>query len=640
MVGDKIAIFRVISSCLLVLSFSCQKESRDYFGSTVPKHPPNELWINNSTELEWLDPGKATGVPEGQILQNIFAGLVSPHPKTLEPIPELAKRWVISDNGKKYTFYLRKSVWNDGTPLTAHDFEYSWKRAIDPRTIGGQYASLFYPIVNAQAFNQKALVVSGLAKNTDADVLRKRFSKYIPVDEVHLDALSRLATVYVGGNPKDKAEYRNLVLRKLNGSTIAGQKIRVKVADSSIVGIRATSDYTLEVQLNSPVPYFLDLPTHYTFFPVPRHLIERLKANGINPDLWTRKEHIVSNGAYSMKEWKFRQHYIFEKNPNYWDVGNVRTNRIKILMIESYNTGLNFYRSGEVDWTGAQGMIPAEYLDHLSHFKDAHNDAYMGNYYYMVNTKKPPFDDVKVRRALSLSIDRESLCRNVTRGGQVPTASLVPDGLAGYQAPKLTLFDLETARELLAKAGYPAGKGFPESTLLYNTTEQHRQVAEAIQQMWKKNLGIHVELQNQEWKVYLKNRELFNYDVARAGWIGDYPDPTTFLDLLSKYSGNNQVGWENDEYDRLLATASKTQDRKRRLMLLRQAEELMLKDQPLIPLFVYTKTYMRKPYLKGFWPNYQDRHDWKYFWIDKRWYQGIPTTPIQDEPPKVAWAQR
>ena len=234
-----------------------------------------------------------------------------------------------------------------------------------------------------------------------------------------------------------------------------------------------------------------------------------------------------------------------------------------------------------------------------------------------INTTKPPLDNPLIRRALSLAIDRDSLVQHVTRGGQIGSSDLVPDGLAGYEGLHLPVYDPVEARRLLAEAGYPKGQDLPGVTLSFNTSEGHKQVAEAIQAMWQQELGITVELENQEWKVFLANAEQMNFQISRMGWIGDYADPYTFLELLTGDCGNNHSNWSSKAYDALLEQANQHNDPEERLKILRKAEAFALEEQPLIPLYVYTRTQLIKPYVRGIWGNHQDRHPWKYMWIDE-----------------------
>ena len=624
--------------CILLLwasaLASCESSRSDYFGTVRPKHDPDILWMNNGAEPQWIDPGKCSDSNGGDVIWNTFAGLVEAHPATLEPMPDIAHNWTMSDDGAEYTFFLRDTDWSDGYKLTAHDFEWSWKRVLDPAT-ASKYASIAYVLKNGAAFNQRALFLRGVDPDIPEVDVRGFMESAIPVERLEACSEPPGFFVYPDGDVDEIPKLRQHAVETLNKGFLAGQRVELSVVDSSIVGVEAVDNFTLRVRLENPIPYFLNLLSFYTFMPVPRHVIEQLKDKGFNPDLWTRPRNIVSNGAYVLKEWKFRQYMLFEKNPRYWNADRVRTPQIKAYMVESYNTCLNLYRTGEIDFPGGNTSLPGEFMDHLRAFKDFSNEPYLGCYFYWFNMKEPPLDNPQVRKALSLAIDRQSLVEHVTRAGQIPTADLVPDGLAGYDSLKSPLFDPDKAKRLLAAAGYPNGIGFPHLTLIYNTSEGHKQVAEAAQQMWKDHLEIDVRIENQEWKVYLKNLELMNFQMARMGWIGDYPDPYTFLELLSKHSGNNHAGFSDKHYDALLTQASRTTDPADRLAILRQAEQYAVEQQPLLPLYVYTRSQMIKPYVKGIWSNYQDRHAWKYIWIDERWYDRVPQVPSGDSPPPM-----
>lgn len=612
----------------------CDTAQPEYFGTTVPRHPPNVLWMNNSGEAQWIDPGRCSDSNGGDVIFNTFAGLVEAHPQTLEPMPDVARDWEVSDDATVYTFFLRETHWSDGTPVTAHDFEWSYKRLLDPQ-LASKYAYIAYPLKNGEAFNTKALWVTGIDVQSSLDQVRSFVERVIPVERVEVSHDPPGFFIFVGGEDEQKSELRKRALEQLPGQTFDGRAIQVKVADRSLVGVQAIDAKTLRITLENPIPYILHLLSFYTFMPVPRHLIERLEQQGVNPDLWTRPENVVSNGAYTLKEWKFRQFMRFEKNPHYWNAANVRTPEVKAYLVESYNTSLNMYRAGEIDFSGGNTALPAEFMDHLQQFKDYRYDPYVAVYLFWFNTAKPPLDQLEVRQALSLAVDREAIVKYVKRAGETPTADVVPKGLAGYQGLGSPIFDPEKARRLLADAGYPGGKGLPPITLIYNTSEGHKQIAEAAQQMWKDNLGIDINIENHEWKVYLKSVEMMDFQMARLGWIGDYPDPYTFLDLLLPNGGNNHSNWNDERFAEMLKEANQTIDTQARLDLLLKAERYAMAQQPMMPLYVYTKTTMIKPYVRGIWGNYMDRHLWKYVWIDERWYDGVPSEPAIDAPPPM-----
>ena len=623
----------------LLLSAGCVPHGHpSYFGTVKPAHPPNEVWINNSSEPEYLDPGKLSDSAGSSLVWNMFAGLVQAHPADLQPMPELARRWEVSEDGTVFKFSLRESEWSDGRPVTAADFEWSWKRVLDPAT-ASKYGSMMYVLRNAAPVNQRALWITGprWEPGEEDDVaadIAALFEEVAPVERVATtDWPEPGAFVYLGGDVAERGEYRDRAIEALDGHEWRETTISVAVAGLDLVGVRATDDYTLEARLEGPIPYFINLVTFYTFLPVPRHLLERLDAEGIDTELWTKPEHVVSNGAYNLVDHHFRYYYQFEKNPRYWDAHNVGIEKIRASLVDSYNTSLNLYRAGEFDWSGRNSSLPSEFMAHLEPFKDFTRYPYGSVYFYWINTEMPPMDNPKLRRALSMAIDRQSIVDNVAQADQTPTADLVPHGLGGYEGLGTPIFDPEGARALVREAGYASGADVPPFTLIYNTAEAHRQIAEAVQQMWKDHLGIDVQIENQEWKVYLKNLQMMEFQISRMGWILDYADPYTFLELLSVHNGNNHSNWSSAEYDALLLEANTIPDPAERLAMFRKGEEMVRDATPLIPFYVYTKSTMVKPYLKGFWGNYQDRHPWKYFWIDERWYDGVPETDLPNDPP-------
>jgi len=244
------------------------------------------------------------------------------------------------------------------------------------------------------------------------------------------------------------------------------------------------------------------------------------------------------------------------------------------------------------------------------------SEPYLTTYYYLLNTTRPPLDDVRVRKALALSIQRELITEQILKAGEVPAVWFTPPGTAGFRPSQKLSGDIKEARELLAEAGFPEGKGFPELTLLYNTSESHRTIAQVIQQMWNRHLGIQVQLQNQEWQTYMISRRNLDFDVARAGWAGDYADPHNFLDLHLSTGGNNHTGWGNPAYDRLIQKAAGETDTEKRFGYYDEAEAILLEDMPLIPIYWYTRNYLLHPSVKGWHPNILDRHDYTELYLE------------------------
>jgi oligopeptide transport system substrate-binding protein len=604
----------------------CRSRAPDqrYCGAAEPRHGPDELWINNTTEPESLDPALCADNVGGELVVNLFAGLVQPHPQSLAPLPDVATSWEIGADGRTYTFELRDSLWSDGQPVVASDFAYAWKRVLAPET-ASKNASLLYVLAGARAYHEQAVVLGGVPAASTPESLRRALPA---VGASEIQVLGSDALLFVKAAGKDGGAQRQELLAALAGAEIDGHRLAVHLADASLVGVRAVTPHRLEVQLEQPTPYFLDLARHYALMPVPKHVVEAA------PEAWARDPvHLTSNGPYRVREARFRDHLLLEKNERYWDAASVRTPRIKLLEIESSTTALSMYEAGYLDWIGSNTSLPPEAIERLRSCADYAASPTLSSYWYWLNTRRPPLDDVRVRRALSLAIDRDRLVAAVKRGAEVPTAGLVPKNLVGYTPAAAPETNPEEARRLLAAAGFPGGKGWPGLTLSYNTGEGHRLLAEAVQQMWRRELGIEVQLASVEWRVLLENLAAGRFDIARLGWSADYPDAANILEVLRGASGNNHSGWRDDKFESLLAEASRTTARAPRAELLRQAEAIALEAQPLLPLYAITRKHLQKPYVRGLWMNYQDRHPFKALWLDDNWRPGK-----EAKNPLPAWA--
>ncbi|MFB6350503.1 MAG: peptide ABC transporter substrate-binding protein [Bradymonadaceae bacterium] len=375
-----------------------------------------------------------------------------------------------------------------------------------------------------------------------------------------------------------------------------------EISDFSKVGVETPDKHTLVVHLKHPTPYFLELCAFYTFFPQPKKVIEK------HGEKWTRSKNIVTNGPYILKSYKPQQEIVLEKNPDYWDAENVDIERAKLRIIKDKNAVVNAYKTGELDWTGTR--LPISQISSLLMHDDYNREPMLGIYYYRINVtnEDSPLNNPKVRRALGLAVDRGSIVENVLNGLYDRANSFVPKNMPGYESTTTTNFDVKKARKLLAEAGYPEGEGFPTITVLYNTDKNHKLVAESIQAMWKKNLGVDIELQNKEWKTYLEDIDNLNYQIARAGWIGDYNDPMTFLDMWVTGNGNNDTGWSNDKYDSLIAKARETTDEDKRRKILQEAETLLMEKGPVIPIYDLSNNMLLSSDVKGFNPHNRNIH--------------------------------
>jgi oligopeptide transport system substrate-binding protein len=384
-----------------------------------------------------------------------------------------------------------------------------------------------------------------------------------------------------------------------------------KISDFDQVGVKALDDQTLRLELVGPTPYLLSMVQHDSWLPVCPSAILKFGSIDTRDSKWTRAENYVGNGPFKMKSWYPNDVIEVVRNPLYWDAANVKLNGINFYSIENLNTQERAFQAGQLHKTD---QIP---LDKVPYYRRTHPeliriDPYEGVYFYRINIARPPLDNPKVRLALSLAVDRDAIVKNILREDQKPATGYTPPGMGEYQPLHRTTYDPVRARELLAEAGYPNGKGFPKFTIHFNTLESHRAIAEAIQQMWKEELNIEVALENQEWKVYLDTQNNKNYDLSRSAWIGDFMDPVTFLSMWTSGNGNNNTNWGNPKFDALIEQAARTGDPERRLGILHDAEDLFLSELPVVPVYWYTNAYLIQPSVQNWNPLVLGNHNYKY----------------------------
>ena len=389
------------------------------------------------------------------------------------------------------------------------------------------------------------------------------------------------------------------------------------ITDFDTVGVHAPDERTVRLDLAHPTPYLLNLLMQRTCYPVPTHHIAKFGALDDRANVaWTRPENFVGNGAFVLAEWRQHQQIVVRPNPRYWNAGTVRLREIHFYPIDSTDTEERNFRAGLLHKT-ASSALGANKVDtyRRTHRELLRIDPYLGTYYFLLNIARPPLDDVRVRRALAMSVDRESIVRNVTRADQQPAGSFVPRVTPGYRPQATIPYDPAAARRLLAEAGHPGGAGLGPMDVIFNTSENHRQLAEAVQQMWKRELGIDVRLNNQEWGVYLNARRAKDYTVARAGWIGSWLEASAFLENFLSGSLNNHTGFADPEYDRLLAEAQRQVDPAAREALFQRAEAILLDAAPIVPMFDYTNAYLLRPNVQNWYPNVLDYHPYEDVWL-------------------------
>ncbi|CAN5250563.1 peptide ABC transporter substrate-binding protein [soil metagenome] len=384
-----------------------------------------------------------------------------------------------------------------------------------------------------------------------------------------------------------------------------------QLTDFAQVGFRVHDDFTFEINLAHPTPYFLSLLNHYSWFPVHIPTIEKYGPVFERGSRWTRAGRFVGNGPFTLEEWRLNVHVRVQKSETYWDRDTVTLNAIVFHTIDSVDTEERAFRGGQIHLTDS---MPVNRIDRYRREQPhlLRIDPYLGTYFFRVNVTRPGLDNRLVRRALAMALDRTAIVEKVWRGGQLPAGSFTPPNTAGYTSAAEIPYDPAAARQLLAEAGYPGGRGLPPIEILFNTSENHKLTAEAVQQMWRNELNVHAPLVNQEEKVYFDSRRQMNYEVIRSTWIGDYNDPNSFLDLWVTGGGNNQTGWSDPEYDRLIAEAGRAPDQQARFAAFQQAEAILLDAAPILPVFFYTHAFLIQPNVKGWHPTILDHHPYKH----------------------------
>ncbi|MEE9281451.1 MAG: peptide ABC transporter substrate-binding protein [Myxococcota bacterium] len=499
---------------LAALALACHPVGRDPARS-------GELRINLKTEPPSLDWNLATDSVSITVIEQLMRGLTRLG-EDLRPKPALAERWEVSEDGRTYTFKLRRDVrWSDGVPLHAEQFVYGWQRLLAPET-AAEYAYFLFPVKNARAFN------SG------------------------------------------------------------------EIRDAARVGVRALDAHTLEVELEAPLVYFPSLVNFMVTFPVRRDLIEK------HGDAWTEPGRMESLGPFLLEEWWHEYRISLVANPDYFG-GRPSLERIVGYMVEEDSTALVLFEQGILDLVRLPPLEIRRYVGKPTY----RSVAGLRGYYYGFNTTKPPFDDPRVRRAFALAIDRSEFPK-LLKGGEIPAAYWIPPGMPHHNPDIGLPFDPARALRLLRQAGVVPAELAP-IRVVYNSDQTHKLVAEKVQAAWQQHLGVEVELQNREWKVFLKELTVDPPPVYRLGWGADFPDPDNFINLFTSYSANNHTGWANARYDDLVERASRERDTGARQRLYDEAQRLLCEEEvPIVPLFVSSFNFAVAERVRGFVPNPMD----------------------------------
>ncbi len=450
--------------------------------------------------------------------------------------------------------------------------------------------------------------------------------------EVSPDALTytfhlRANARWSNGEPVTAQDFANSIRRVLTPSLGADNAAMLfvlaeaaawyqgRLTDYSRVGVRVIDARTLRLTLAHPAPYLLSLLSHPIWYPVHLPTLEKAGGAGQRGSNWTQPETFVGNGPFVLKTWRRGEIITVDQSPTYWDAATVRLHAIHFHPAEDRESEERAFRAGQLHITEA---LPVGKVDTYKRTQPGvlQIEAFLDTYFYRLNTTRPGLDQVKVRQALAAAVDRSDIVEKITRGGQQPAHSFTPPGVGSYVPPDGLKGNYDDARRLLAEAGYPGGKGLPPLEIMINSSGNHRAIAEAIQEMWRRELGVDVRVNNMEQATLFANRRTLDYSIMRAEWSADYLDPKTFLDVFRFDSNNNHTGWKNADYDALLATADRTADPAARQALMQRAEIILLHEAPIIPIYYYTSVRLVSPAVHGWHPTLLDRHPYKHVWLE------------------------
>ena len=634
--------FRQIVGLALLAALACSTYSctvasskDEFFGSTTPP-AQNIFRYVSGDEPESLDPAISNGQPEARLYMALYEGLVEYNRKTLLPDPALAERWHINNDSSEFTFHLRTNGrWSNGDPIDANDFVYSIRRALAKET-ASRNLSLTLAIKYSQAYNEQQVFVRD--PQTGQFLLAKDFDEHLPPQPLSSSPIDAAKSEYASATTHPDTAFHQQMHSPLRLTLPGSEKARTKLLDANAklkaavagkefvtvkaedIGVEAVDNYTLRISLGQPAAYFLGVLAHQVFRLTPRKVIEKYG------DFWNRPEHIVTCGPFKLKTWVPYDKLILERDPMYWDAANVKLDELHFYPITDLTTMMNLYKVGEIDAVYNRG-VPNPWLPVLHSKKDYMDAPEAAIDYLIMNVTKPPLTDARVRKAFNLSIDKNAWAawRRVVK----PLTAFTPEGIfPGYPQPKGPAFNPPEARRLLGEAGYPVTQNsdgsfscpkFPADQVeyMYNTQGSNRAMAEWMQAQWKQNLGITVPSRNLEWKTYLEARAKLDFKgFTRGAWGADYMDPFTFLCVFYT-GGENGTGWEDPKYIAMLDEANRTLDHTKRYELLAKAEAYLLDAQPIIPIATTSVNWMKKPYVKGLYPNPGSLYPWKYVYIER-----------------------
>src|SRR5688572_8289100 len=636
------------SIALVAISCSVGSDKEPFFGTTTPPQQNIFRYVTGD-EPESLDPIISTGQPEARIYMALYQGLVEYHPKTMEPEPALAERWQGNNDSSEFKFHIRQNAkWSNGDPITAKDFVYSYRRILAKET-ASRNAYLAYYIKYGQAYNEQKVFVRD--PQTKQFLHAKDFIEDTPPDPIAGSPLTAAEYSENGGDTSQTepdSDFHKQMHEPLRLTLSGDPKARTKAIDANPklkaavagkefvpitendIGIEAVNDHTLRISLVQPAPFFTGLLAHQVFRIVPEKVVTKYGS------AWTQPQNIVSCGPFKMKTWRPYDTLVLERDPLYWDAATVKLDEIHFYPMSDNPTIMNLYKVGEVDAV-LNHTVPNAWLDVVRTKQDYMDGPEAAINYLQINVTQPPMNDVRVRKAFNYAIDKDAWAkwRKIVK----PLTAFTPEGIfPGYPQPKGDKFNPEEARRLLGEAGFPVTKKadgsyscpkFPVDQVeyIYNTQESNKAMAEWMQAKWKQNLGITISLRNMEWKTFLNVRAKLEYKgFSRGAWGADYMDPFTFLSLFYT-GGESGTGWLDPKYVAMLDDANRMLDPKKRYEMLAQAEKYMLDAQPIIPIDTAATNWVKKPYVKGMYPNAGSLFPWKYVYIERdpaKWDYGVP----------------